>query len=76
MKINWVEVHKDYRYKELNGKKDYIRDMIDGELNRISVSDTLEEKVYLFSILKENIERYYKLCCDCTMLLNEYQIGE
>lgn len=76
MKINWTEVHKDFRYKELSGKKDHIRDMIDGELNRISVSDTLEEKEYLYSILKENIERYYNMCCECTKLLSEYQIGE
>lgn len=76
MKINWTEVHKDFRYKELSGKKDHIRDMIDGELNRISVSDTLGEKEYLYSILKENIERYYNVCCECTKLLSEYQIGE
>lgn len=76
MEINWSEVHKDFRYKELKGKKDHIRDMIDGELNRISVSDTLEEKEYLFSVLKENMERYYKICCECTKLLSEYRIGE
>ena len=50
--------------------------MIDGELNRISVSDTIEEKAHLYSVLKENIERYYNLCCECTKLLSEYQIGE
>lgn len=76
MKINWSEVHKDFRYKEIKRKKDHIRDMIDGELNRISVSDTLGEKEYLYSILKENIERYYNICCECTKLLSEYQIGE
>lgn len=76
MKIDWTEVYKDFRYKELKGKKDHIRDMIDGELNRISVSDTLGEKESLYTFLKENIERYYKLCCECTLLLNEYQIEE
>lgn len=74
MKINWTEVHKDFRYKELEGKKNHIRDMIDGELNRISVSDTLGEKEYLYSVLKENIERYYKICRECTKLLSEYVI--
>lgn len=76
MKINWTEVHKDYRYKELKWKKDHIRDMIDGELNRISVSDTIEEKTHLYSVLKDNIERYYDLCCKCTKLLQEYIIFE
>lgn len=75
MDINWSEVHKDFRYKEIKGKKDHIRDMIDGELNRISVSDTIEEKTYLLDILKENIERYYDMCCQCTKLLLEYEIN-
>lgn len=76
MTINWAEVHNDFRYKELKGKKDHIRDMIDGELNRISVSDTIEEKTYLYSVLKDNIERYYDVCCKCTKLLSEYELKE
>lgn len=39
MKINWSEVHKDFRYKELKGKKDYIRDMINGELNEYQIGE-------------------------------------
>lgn len=76
MYIDWTKVHSDFRYKEIKGKQDHIRDMIDGELNRISVSDTIEEKEYLYSILKENIERYYNICCECTKLLSEYAIGD
>lgn len=76
MKINWTEVHKDFRYKELKGRKDHIRDMIDGELNRISVSDTIEEKKYLYDVLKENIDRYFSVCCECTKLLKEYETYE
>lgn len=76
MTIDWTEVHKDFRYKELKGKKDYIRDMIEGELNRMSVSDTIEEKRYLYSVLKENIERYYDVCCECTKLLSEYELKQ
>ena len=74
MTIDWAKVHSDFRYKEIKGKKDHIRDMIDGELNRISVSDTLEEKEYLYTFLKDNIERYYNICCECTKLLSEYAI--
>lgn len=76
MTIDWTKVHSDFRYKETKGQKDHIRDMIDGELNRISVSDTIEEKEYLYSVLKENIERYYKICCECTKLLSEYAIDD
>ena len=75
MHYNWTEAHKDYFLKELKGKKDHIRDMIDGELNRISVSDTIEEKTHLYSFLKDNIERYYDACCEYTKRLSEYQIG-
>lgn len=75
MDINWKEAHKDYFLKELKGKKDHIRDMIDGELNRISVSDTIGEKIHLYSVLKDNIERYYNVCCEYTKRLSEYQIG-
>lgn len=76
MKINWAEVHKDFRYKELSRQKDNIKDMIDGELKRISVSDTIEEKTHLYSFLKENIERYYDVCCECTKLLHLYELKQ
>lgn len=76
MTINWAEVHKNSRYKELEGYKNHIRDMIDGELNRISVSDTIEEKTHLLSFLKKNIETYYDVCCECTKLLHEYELNQ
>lgn len=72
MGINWNDVYKNDRYRELKRKKDNLYDMIIGELNRISVSDTIEEKDYLLRVLKENINNYYKLSCECTNILNSF----
>ncbi|NLE04583.1 MAG: hypothetical protein GX638_07260 [Crenarchaeota archaeon] len=76
MNINWKKIYNDpiisLKYKDLKHKKDSIYDMIIGELNRISVSDTIEEKESLFTFLKDNIDRYYNLCVDCTNFLNSF----
>lgn len=76
MTIDFNKAFSDSEYRKIKGLKDHIRDMIDGELNRISVSDTLSEKEYLYSVLRENIEKYYNVCCECTKLLSKYAIDE
>ena len=58
MTIDWSEAYRDTKYRKIKGLKDHIRDMIDGELNRISVSDTLSEKERLYYALRENIEKF------------------
>lgn len=80
MNINWKKLYEDpldsLQYKELKHKKDHIYDMMIGELNRISVSDEIPEKAYLLSILKENIDRYYIVCVECTEFLRKYMESE
>lgn len=76
MLIDWNKLYSDpiylQKYNDINSKKTFIYDMIIGELNRISVSDELDEKQHLFLILKDNIEKYYKICIECYNFLNSY----
>ena len=70
--IDWSAVHSDADYSELKHSKDFLYDMIIGELNRISVSDDYEEKASLLSCLKHNILSYYEKCVECTKITDKY----
>lgn len=72
MNINWNLVYADPDYSNVKKSKDFIYDMIIGELNRISVSDDFEEKLYLLSCLKNQIEIYYDKSVECTKILHKY----
>lgn len=62
-------------YKELRNKKDYLYDMMIGELNRISVSDDEQERRRLYSALIQNAATYYIVCIKCACLYNKYKAG-
>lgn len=72
MKIDWCAVASDTDYLSLKKSKDNLYDYIIGELNRISVSEDLEEKANLLSYLKHNIDIYYDKCVECTKILLKY----
>lgn len=63
-------------YKELRNKKDYLYDMIIGELNRISVTDDEQERRRLYSALIRNAATYYGVCIKCANLYNKYKAGD
>lgn len=74
--INWSALYSDTNAIELKSKKDNLYDMVIGELNRISVSDDLEEKAYLLSCLKKQIIYYYDTCVEFTKLTYNYYEGD
>lgn len=70
--INWTKAHTDERLTEVKKHKQFIYDMIIGELNRISVSDDFEEKEKLFAALQHNILIYFNVCYEYTGILLKY----
>lgn len=75
MVIDWKKLYDDpelsVRYKDLDKEKDFLYSLIIGELNRISVSESEEEKNKLYECLLTNSKKYYELCIECTELLRE-----
>lgn len=63
-------------FKELRYKKDYLYDMIIGELNRISVSDDEQERRHLYSALIKNATTYYAVCIQYAQLYNKMKEGD
>ncbi len=63
-------------YNELRSKKDYLYDMIIGELNRISVSDDEQERRFLYGALIKNSTIYYAVCIKCARLYNKIKAGD
>lgn len=63
-------------YKELKYKKDYLYDMIIGELNRISVTDDEQERNHLYGALVKNSMTYYATCIKCARLYNKIKAGD
>lgn len=63
-------------FKELRYKKDYLYDMIIGELNRISVTDDEQERRRLYSTLIQNAATYYAVCIKYMLLYNKYKAGD
>lgn len=46
--------------------KDNLRDTIDGCLNRMSISDDIEEVLQLYDGLQSYSKHYFKACMKCT----------
>ena len=63
-------------FKELEFKKDYLYDMIIGELNRISVTDNEQERNYLYGVLVKNSMTYYATCIKCARIYNKIKAGK
>lgn len=63
-------------FKELRYKKDYLYDMIIGELNRISVSDNENERRCLYGALIKNSTMYYAVCIQYAQLYNKIKEGD
>lgn len=73
MDINWSRLYSDSNYSDLKKHKDFLYDMIIGELNRISVSDDFEEKEYLLSCLRKQIDKYYDVSVECTKVMLQFK---
>lgn len=63
-------------YKELRYKKDYLYNMIIGELNRISVTDDEHERRRLYGALIKNCATYYPICIKSAHLYNKIKEGD
>lgn len=76
MNIDWNKLHCDDNYIKIKKEKDFLYDMIIGELNRISVSDDFNEKSELLTYLRKNIEKYYNKCVVCTDMIMKCKRGD
>lgn len=65
------ELHLIYENKY--SKSSFARDMLDGELNRIAITDDENELNRLLSIVHDNLDNYIKLARESNKAFNDYK---